>query len=215
LLGDAPEKYAEYATDIFNSGNLLLALINDILDLSKIEAGRMVLEEEFVDISEIIEKSIRLIRQKAHSARLNLFTDVAENLPLLRGDPRKLTQLILNLLSNSVKFTPREGSISVAATLDPTGDLVLLISDTGIGIPADKIGTVLEPFGQIQNSMTRAHAGTGLGLPLAKALAELHGGTLTLKSELGRGTDVVITLPRERLLETRSLEIDEMQPLAL
>ncbi len=215
LLGDAPEKYAEYAADIFNSGNLLLALINDILDLSKIEAGRMFLEEEFVDISEIIEKSIRLIQQKAHSARLNLFTDVAENLPLLRGDPRKLTQLILNLLSNSVKFTPREGSISVAASRDLTGDLILIISDTGIGIPADKIGTVLEPFGQIQNSMTRAHAGTGLGLPLAKALAELHGGTLTLKSDLGRGTDVVITLPRERTLETPSLEVDEMQPLAL
>lgn len=215
LLGDAPQKYAEYAADIFNSGNLLLALINDILDLSKIEAGRMVLDEELVDISEIIEGSIRLIQQKVHSARLNLFTDVADNLPLLRGDQRKLTQLILNLLSNSVKFTPRDGSISVTASRDISGNLRVLIRDTGIGIPADKIGTVLEPFGQIQNSMTRTHAGTGLGLPLAKALTELHDGTLTLRSEPGRGTDVVITLPRERLLDMPSLQRDEMQTLAL
>jgi PAS domain S-box-containing protein len=215
LLGHAPEKYAEYAADIFNSGNLLLALINDILDLSKIEAGRMVLDEELVDINEIIEASIRLIQQNADAARLNLFTDLADNLPLLHADQRKLTQLILNLLSNSVKFTPREGSISVAASRDLRGNLIVLIRDTGIGIPPDKIATVLEPFGQIQNSMTRAHAGTGLGLPLAKALTELHGGTLTLKSELGRGTDVVITLPRERLLETPSLQRDEMQTLAL
>jgi PAS domain S-box-containing protein len=215
LLGDAPEKYAEYAADIFNSGNLLLALINDILDLSKIEAGRMVLDEELVDINEIIEASIRLIQQNADAARLNLFTDLADNLPLLHGDQRKLTQLMLNLLSNSVKFTPHEGSISVAASRDLRGNLIVLIRDTGIGIPPDKIATVLEPFGQIQNSMTRAHPGTGLGLPLAKALTELHGGTLTLKSELGRGTDVVITLPRERLLETPSLQRDEMQTLAL
>jgi PAS domain S-box-containing protein len=215
LLGDAPEKYAEYARDIFNSGNLLLALINDILDLSKIEAGRMVLDEEIVDINDVIETSIRLIQQKAHSARLELLTDVADNLPLLRGDQRKLTQLMLNLLSNSVKFTPCGGSISLAAYRDLKGSLVLRISDTGIGISADKIGTVLEPFGQIQNSMTRTHAGTGLGLPLAKALTELHGGTLVIKSELGRGTDVVVTLPRERLLDTPSLQRGEMQPVAL
>jgi len=215
LLGNAPEKYAEYAADIFDSGNLLLALINDILDLSKIEAGRMVLDEELVDINEIIETSVRLVQQKAHAARLNLLTDVADDLPLFRGDQRKLTQLILNLLSNSVKFTPCEGSVSVAASRDLKGNLIVLVSDTGIGIPPDKIGTAFEPFGQIRNGMTRAHAGTGLGLPLAKALAELHGGNLVLKSEPGRGTDVIVTLPRERLLETPSLQRDEVQALAL
>jgi signal transduction histidine kinase len=204
LLGDAPEKYTEYAEYIFHSGKLLLSLIDDILDLAKIEAGRMELDEETIDIRETIDTVVRLMRQRISTAQLDLIVQVAEDLPLFRADERKLKQMILNSLSNAVKFTTAPGSISIGASRDLGGNLILLVSDTGIGIPADKLATALEPFGQVQHSMTRAHNGTGLGLPIVKALAERHGGTFALQSEPGRGTDVIITLPQHRFLTDAS-----------
>ena len=205
VFGHAHDKYAEYARDIFASGSLLLALIDDILDIAKIEAGRMELYEEIIDIGAVIDAAVQLVRQKTDFAQLHLTTRVARDLLPIRGDERKLTQIVLNLLSNSIKFTPANGSVSVTAECNDAGDLAIKVSDTGIGIPPDKIAKALEPFGQIANSFSRGHAGTGLGLPLAKSLVELHGGRLALASEIGRGTTVAITLPKERYVEGASI----------
>ena len=201
LFGHAHDKYTEYARDIFTSGTLLLALIDDILDLSKVEAGRMELYEETIEIGLLIDEAVQLMRQNADAGRLCLTSRVERGLPPIRADERKLKQIILNLLSNSMKFTRAGGSISINARCNDAGDLVIEVSDTGIGIPPDMIARALEPFGQIANSFSRGHPGTGLGLPLAKSLVELHGGSFALASEPGRGTTVVITLPKERFVE--------------
>ena len=201
LYGDRSEKYFDYARDIFNSGSLLLSLIDDILDIAKIEAERMELHEQIIDLTALIEASVLLLHQRADAAALRVMTQIAERLPLIRADERRLKQIILNLLSNAIKFTPAGGAISVSATVrDSDGNLEVIVSDTGIGIAPDHLAKVLEPFGQIQNSFTRRHEGTGLGLPLVKALAELHGGSCLLTSRLGQGTQVTITLPRGRLV---------------
>jgi PAS domain S-box-containing protein len=210
LFGNAFDKYFDYAHDIFDSGTLLLALVNDILDLAKIEAGRMELYEEIVDVSCIIEAVIHLLHEKLAAASLHMETKITAGLPPIRADQRKLKQILLNLLSNAIKFTPAGGSISIAAALDSEdGDLEIVIRDTGIGIARQEISKVLEPFGQIENSLTRSHAGTGLGLPLVKALTELHGGTVAITSRVGHGTEVVITLSRDRLVVGRPATGDD------
>lgn len=210
IFGISSEKYIDYAHDIFNSGTLLLSLINDVLDIAKIEAGRMELYEEIVDVSSIIEAVVRLLREKIAAANLHLETKITAGLPSIRADQRKLKQIFLNLLSNAIKFTPADGLISIAAARrDKDGDLEVIIRDTGIGIARQEISKALEPFGQIENSLTRSHAGTGLGLPLVKALTELHGGTVAITSQVGRGTEVVITLPRERLVVGRPATGDD------
>jgi PAS domain S-box-containing protein len=201
MYGAQSEKYFDYARDIFDSGTLLLALIDDVLDLAKIEAARMELCEEIVDLAALVEAGVLLLHQKAQVAAVQVTTRIADRLPPIRADERRLKQIILNLLSNAIKFTPPGGTISIeAAVRDGDGSLELAVRDTGIGIAPDHLAKVLEPFSQIQNSFTRRHDGTGLGLPLVKALAELHGGTCTLTSRVGHGTRVVITLPRERLV---------------
>jgi PAS domain S-box-containing protein len=210
LYGNALEKYIDYARDIFNSGTLLLDLVNDILDLAKIEAGRMDLHEEIIDISGIVATVTFLLREKIAAADLHLETKITAGLPSIRADRRKLKQILLNLLSNAIKFTPAGGSISVAAALrSEDGDLEIVVRDTGIGIARQAIAKALEPFGQIENSLTRSHAGTGLGLPLVKALTELHGGTIAITSQLGHGTEVVVTLSRERLVVGRPAAGDD------
>ncbi|HTT79919.1 MAG TPA: PAS domain-containing sensor histidine kinase [Stellaceae bacterium] len=201
IYGERSDKYFDYARDIFNSGALLLSLIDDILDLAKIEAERVELQEEVVDLATLLQSSVLLVRQKADAAAVRVVTRIADRLPPVRADQRRLKQIILNLLSNAVKFTPAGGTISISAGVrDSDGMLEIRVRDTGIGIAPDHLAMVLEPFGQVQNSFTRRHDGTGLGLPLVKALAELHGGSCTLTSRLGHGTEVVITLPRERLI---------------
>jgi PAS domain S-box-containing protein len=209
LFGKASDKYTEYACDIFNSASLLLALIDDLLDLAKIEAGRMELYEEAVDVALVIRTTTEIVRQKIDATNLQLTTDVAADLPSFRADELKLKQIILNILSNAIKFTPLGGAISIAASCDDDDNLEIVIRDTGIGIAPDDIARALEPFSQIENSLTRTRAGTGLGLPLVKALTELHNGTLVLTSEVGRGTSVTITLPRERCLRAPSATGDD------
>jgi PAS domain S-box-containing protein len=210
LFGNTFDKYIDYARDIFNSGTLLLALINDILDLAKIEAGRMELYEEIVDVSCLIEAVILLLREEVAAANLRLETKIVAGLPPVRADQRRLKQILLNLLSNSIKFTPAGGSISIAAApRSEDGDLEIVIRDTGIGIARQDISKALEPFGQIENSLIRSHAGTGLGLPLVKALTELHGGTVAITSRVGHGTEVVVTLSRERLVVGRPATGDD------
>jgi two-component system cell cycle sensor histidine kinase PleC len=193
-------KYKSYAVDIYESGTHLLNLINDLLDLSKIEAGRLELFEEDCDLAQIVAASIHLLSEPARRAEVTLSERCDADLPLLRGDERKIRQILFNLLSNSIKFTPAGGEVTVRAGLAGDGALMLVVADTGIGIPPDQIERVLEPFTQVEHVLSRSHAGTGLGLPLCKELARLHGGTLALSSAVGVGTTVTVAFPKERML---------------
>jgi PAS domain S-box-containing protein len=192
------ERYLGYARDIGASGEHLLKVINDILDLTRIEAGGMDIHDEPVRCADLIESSLRFIRDQATRGGLPVAIDCAEDLPRLRGDPRKLRQVLINLLSNAVKFTLRGGSIRIEAACAAGGGLLLRVADTGIGMAAHDIEQALTPFKQIDNSLARKYEGAGLGLPLAKNLVELHGGTLEVASELGQGTIVTCRFPAAR-----------------
>ena len=192
--------YSEYVEDIEASGRHLLALINDILDLSKIEAGRMELREEAVDLAEIVTACLSLLRPRAEQGGLTMEVALPADLPEFWFDPLKMKQVMLNLLSNAIKFTPAGGRVTVAAKPGPEGDWLVTVADSGIGMSAEQIAVAQQPFGQIDNRLSRSHAGTGLGLPLARRLVELHGGELDLQSEPGQGTEVRIRLPAARLL---------------
>lgn len=196
-LGDV--RYRDYARNIFDSGGHLLGLINDVLDFSKLEAGRFELQDDVVDIAKIIAETVAMISQQAERNDLHLSLDLTPQLPRLHADSRRLRQILLNLISNSIKFTPDGGEIKVSAAVDD-GDLVLSVTDTGIGMAAEDIPTALMRFGQIDSKLSRKYDGTGLGLPLSKRLVELHGGTLTIESVLGSGTKVTIRFPRERIV---------------
>jgi PAS domain S-box-containing protein len=193
------ERYAEYAKDINDSGAHLLSVIDDILDISKIEAGRYPLEEEDMDLAEVLHWSIEIVRPRTHEKQLTVALAADPGLPLVHADVRAMRQIMLNLLSNASKFTPRLGRIDVRASIAASGDLELSVSDTGIGIPADKIGEVMEPFGQVDDSSARQHGGTGLGLSITKSLTELHDGKFRLESVLGEGTTATLILPATRL----------------
>jgi signal transduction histidine kinase len=192
------KRYREYNKDINESAGHLLALINDILELSKAEAGKLELQEGLVDFGSLVESSVRLIRQKAVCGEVAIETEIAA--VRLRGDERKLKQILLNLLSNAVKFTPPGGRVGVCVACDRAGSLVIGVRDSGIGIAEADLPEALEPFGQAGNHSGQPDEGTGLGLPLAKAMAELHGGSLTIDSVLGVGTTVTVVIPSERVL---------------
>jgi len=201
LLGSIGNpRYAEYADDIHNSGTHLLGIINDILDLSKVEAGRLELSEERIDLHVIVKSTVALLRDRAAAGGLEIKTELVGPRLLIRGDERKLKQIVTNLLSNAVKFTPAGGEIVIAVRIDERR-VVLEVRDTGIGIAPEHVARALSPFGQVDSRLSRRYEGTGLGLPLARALAELHGGTLTLDSTPGRGTTVRVTLPPERVVD--------------
>ncbi len=197
-LGDA--KYREYILDIEQNAEHLLSLVNDILDLSKIEAGRLELDEDDVDICESVEACLRLVREHAMSGRVALAVDMPADLPRLVADRRAIRQVLLNLLSNAVKFTAEGGSVTVSARLASGQGMILTVADTGIGIAEADIETAMAPFGQVDSSHARKAEGTGLGLPLVKQLVELHGGTLELESQPGAGTEVRVILPSERVI---------------
>jgi PAS domain S-box-containing protein len=200
VLGHDPDKYRAYAADIHASGLHLLSLINDILDLSKIEAGKAELMEGEVDVADVIRGAARLIRERADSAQIGLVAALPASLPHIWAERRALMQILLNLLSNAVKFTPAGGTITVGARLEADRSFVIWVADTGIGISPKDIERALTPFGQVGNPLTRDHQGTGLGLPLSRALVEMHGGTLELASEPGAGTTVSVILPPRRLM---------------
>lgn len=193
------ERYAGYAKDIHDSGAHLLNVIDDILDISKIEAGRYVIEDQDVDIAEVLRWSIDIMRPQTSDKSQIVTLTLPPALPRLRADTRAIRQIMLNLLSNAAKFTPARGRIDVAVRLTGNGDLEFSVADTGIGIPAEKIDEVLEPFGQVDDTSARQHGGTGLGLPISKSLAELHGGSFRLESEFGHGTTAAVILPAARL----------------
>ncbi len=194
-------RYVEYARDIHTSGIHLLAIISDILDLSKIEAGRRELSESPVDLYEAAESSLRLVRGRAESGGIRLVNGIAQAaMPRVLADERAVKQILLNLLSNAVKFTPDGGRVAVGAELRRDGSLAVSVDDTGIGIAPENIPRALAPFSQVDSSLTRRYEGTGLGLPLVKSLIELHGGTLQLESEEGKGSLVTVVFPAARVL---------------
>ncbi|HET8728436.1 MAG TPA: MHYT domain-containing protein [Alphaproteobacteria bacterium] len=196
------DRYREYAATIHDSGTHLLALINDVLDFSKLDAGRAELTEEVVDLHRALSDTLRMMQGQADEAGVSLRQETAADLPHLLADPRRLRQVLLNLLSNAVKFTPPGGEVRVSARLRER-DLAIAVIDTGIGIAPEDISTALERFGQIDSSPGRKYAGTGLGLPLAKRLVELHGGQLAITSTVGAGTTVTITFPAERVVPVK------------
>ncbi|HEX7967403.1 MAG TPA: PAS-domain containing protein [Stellaceae bacterium] len=196
-LGDG--RYGDYARDIRDSGLHLLNLINDVLDVSKVEFGKVELLEETVDIGAVVESCVRLMRERANAAGITLVHALPEGLPYLQGDGRRLKQILLNLLSNAVKFTPAGGRVVIGANADTSG-FRLAVEDTGIGIAADDLEKALRPFGQIDSRLARKYQGTGLGLPLARSMAELHGGRLELQSIPGEGTTATLWLPPGRVL---------------
>ena len=194
------ERYLVYAKDIRDSGKHLLEIINDILDLAKIEVGKFELHEEDCDISSVIQSALRFVRDRAHAAGLSVNMQLAPDLPMVRADQRALKQILLNLLSNAIKFTPLGGKIEIGADLAEDGRFALWVSDTGIGMAPEDVPRALEAFGQIDNSLSRKYDGTGLGLPLVKAFAELHGGTIEIDSTRHVGTTIRVFLPAERIL---------------
>jgi len=190
-LGDA--RYKEYVNDILFSGQHLLSLINDILDMSKIEAGKMTLNAEPMIMSDMISQVIRIVRGRADENRLKLIYDGSET-PEIEADPRAVKQILLNLTTNAIKFTPEGGVVSIVVEPKSAG-LIIHVSDTGIGISAEDIARLAQPFEQIDSQHSRQHEGTGLGLALSKSLVELHGGNFNISSVVGEGTTVTFTLP--------------------
>ncbi len=187
-------KYQEYTTDIRSSGQHLLELINDILDMSKIEAGRMTLEMQNIDLAPVVTESLRLVSGRADIASVRIHNSVT-SLPGIDADKRAIKQVLLNLLSNAIKFTPAGGDIFVDAENHKDG-LTISVRDTGIGIPASALPKIGRPFEQVESQHSKKHKGTGLGLALSRSLVEMHGGTLTIASTEGVGTTVSFTLPR-------------------
>ena len=191
-------KYIEYASDIHDSGKHLLEIINEILDLSKIEAGNYELHEGRVELPSCVDFAVRMFGERARDCGVRVETEIENGVPALLGDERAIRQMLINLLSNAIKFTPDGGVITVRAKRHETAGVILSVSDTGIGIGAEDLPKILEPFGQVESAYTRKHSGTGLGLPLVKLMIELHGGELEIDSEPGVGTTVNLLFPPER-----------------
>jgi signal transduction histidine kinase len=195
------EKHEEYARIIHQSGHHLLTLINDILDLAKIEAGGLKLRERDVDIAHLIGDCVPLMEVRARDGEIALRTELARDLPLVRADERALKQVLLNLLSNAVKFTPPGGSVSCFARLAADGAPEFGVRDTGVGIAEDDQERVFQNFGQGRHDVVTIDKGTGLGLPIVKGLVEAHGGEVRLESRIGEGTTVTVRLPAERVVK--------------
>jgi signal transduction histidine kinase len=196
-LGSA--KYVEYAGDIHSSGEHLLAIINDILDLAKAESGKLDLAETAFDPNAVIEKTLRMCAQKATEEHIELNFAPASSDCLVVADERLIRQVTVNLISNAIKFTPAGGRVDVTAQISRTGGFTLQVRDSGIGIPAGDLERVLRPFEQVESATARRHGGTGLGLPYSKKIVEIHGGSLKLSSRENHGTTVSIDLPASRV----------------
>ncbi len=192
--------YKSYAGDIHESGNHLLKLINEILDLSRIEAGRYELSEKVLDFSAIAQDSLRFLRLDAQTKRLRLSTDFKPDMPCIFADERAVRQICLNLISNAIKFTPENGCVAVRTGILPSGEAILTVRDNGPGIPEEEIPQVLRAFGQGSLALKMGDCGTGLGLPIVTGLAELHNGRFELRSKLGVGTEASLILPKSRVV---------------
>ena len=195
------EKNREYLYDIYDSGHHLLGIINDILDVSAIEAGAIILYEENINLAHVVDDSIRLVKLYADSGQVIVTSFIDPETPLVHADKRRIKQVFLNLLNNAVKFTPEGGKVTVTGQLNNSGGLVVTITDTGIGMDEDGLSKALSTFGQVDSGYDRKHEGTGLGLPLTKGLIELHGGAMKIKSKKGHGTSITVTFPKERVVQ--------------
>jgi PAS domain S-box-containing protein len=199
LLGPVgQDQYCEYAHDINESGKHLLQLINDILDVARLEVGRVALREEVTDPAALVQAGLGMVRERAQAGQVTLETALPGNLPQLWADPRRLKQVLVNVLGNAVKFTPPGGTVTIRVTADASG-LAIAVTDTGIGIAPEDLAKVMAPFGQVDSGMARRYDGSGLGLPLSRKLMDLHGGALSLESRLGAGTTVTLRFPADRL----------------
>jgi len=198
-FGPRSERYPDYAGHIFHSGKHLLALISDILNLSKMEAGRLALHEEEVDLAPLVDSCITLVETQARQAKIQISVSLDEQVRSIRADDRRLRQVLINLLSNAVKFTPEGGHIRISSTQE-NGGLAIAVSDSGIGMAPEDIPKAMTPFVQVDSKIRRKQEGTGLGLPLAKQLVELHGGTFRIDSKVDGGTTVTFVLPPERII---------------
>jgi signal transduction histidine kinase len=195
----AKDRYPQYAEYIHDAGILLLNIINGLLDLARIQAGRVDLDEQIVVVGQLIQSAVHTIAPMAEKKSIYVDCELAQASMQICVDQTKFSQIILNVLSNGVKFTEPEGRIIIGSGVDGRGDLVISIKDTGIGISAEHLERVLSPFEQVGDHLTKENEGTGLGLPIARALIELHGGDLTLSSDVGIGTTVALRLPHERI----------------
>jgi two-component system cell cycle sensor histidine kinase PleC len=221
IAGPLQSRQAEYVGLIRQSGEHLLRLMNEILDLARIDAGRLDLHEEVIEPSKLVDGAVALVKDLAAAGLLKLAVDVQEDMPALRADRTRLTEILLNLLSNAIKFTELGGAINLLVRRTEEGGVAFVVRDNGRGMTEDEIEIALERFGQVDGGLARRHEGSGLGLPLARELAELHGGSLTLQSEKGRGTTATVLLPPSRVvsvepavvgLEDRSAEPREIHP---
>jgi signal transduction histidine kinase len=192
-------KYVEYAADIHDSGKHLLAIINDILDLAKAESGKLELTETVFDLDAEIEATLRMCRPKADENKIKLAHAPSRSGLHVVADQRLIRQVALNLVSNAVKFTPAGGNVAIEVTIAREAGVSLVVKDTGVGIAAKDLDRVLRPFEQVESALSRSHGGTGLGLPYAKRVIEIHGGALRLTSHVGRGTTVLVNLPAARV----------------
>ena len=195
------DRYDGYVDDIHRSGEHLLDLINDILDLSKVESGESEIQDVEMEIHKIIQSVHTFVKGRANKGGVAIKLDCPDAAPLLRADKRKVKQILVNLMSNAVKFTEPGGTVTLKVRCNPGDDYIFQFVDTGIGIAPDDIPKALSQFGQVKGGLDRGHEGTGLGLPLTKALVELHGGSLDLQSEVGVGTTVTVRFPNERLVQ--------------
>lgn len=196
----AVANYRDYANDIHLAGEHLLRIINDVLDVSKIEAGKLELHESETDIRAIAQAGVKLMSQSAFESGVDLVVAVPPDLPMLMVDELRIRQVLLNLLSNAVKFSQRGGTVTVGAAVRPDRGVAVWVADTGIGMSETEVTTALKPFRQVMNSLSRTHNGIGIGLTLVDGIVSLHGGQMELTSAPGQGTTVTVTFPRERVL---------------
>ncbi len=193
----------EYAKLILDAADHLLSVINDILDISKMQSGRYTLEAREISLEEVLNATFSTSRNAAREAGISFDLEIAANLPLVRGDAVKLQQALSNLISNAIKFTLRGGSVKVDAIRLADGGAGIILRDTGVGMSPEEVAVAMTPFGQVDGSRSRWREGTGLGLPIARSLIELHGGTIRIQSEKGKGTTVAVLLPSADTLSIR------------
>ncbi len=199
-LAPLDSRYKKYVDDIHGSGRSLLKIVNDLLDTVNVEAGTVDFNEADVDVTKVIAESLRIAEAGAARIQPALISQIPDDLPHLRADPALLQRSVTELVSNALKFTPPDGHVEIHAEKNKSGGIIISVSDSGIGISPDQIKRVLTPFGQTDVNLDRRNEGVGLGLSLAKAFTELHGGRLSVASEIGNGTIVALTFPRDRVI---------------
>lgn len=192
-------RYDTYVRDIYASGNHLLSVINDILDLAKIEAGKVELDDQEIDVEEVTQFCLSMIRERAEVRGIDLVLDLPPGTPSLVADEQKVKQMLINLLSNAVKFTNDGGEVRLGISIDDADGFLFAVADTGIGMSESDLDRVVEPFTQVDSGLNRRFEGTGLGLPITKSFMQLHGGTLRLTSQIGVGTTATLVFPQSRI----------------